>query len=54
LAFFRSKAGLLLIGVDPSRDEVFVLKGQHSNVVNSGELAQLISSHTGEQQEFNG
>ena len=46
LAFFRSKPGLLLIGVDPSSDEVLFLKGQRSKVVTAGELSQLILNHS--------
>jgi hypothetical protein len=44
----QQRPGLLLIGVDPSSDEVFVLKGQRSRAVTAGELSQLISNHTGE------
>jgi hypothetical protein len=42
----RQRPGLLLIGVDPSSDEVFVLKGQRSKVVTAEELTKLIASHT--------
>jgi hypothetical protein len=45
LVLIRNRPDLLMIGVDPSSDEVFVLKGQRSKVVTAGELAQLISSH---------
>lgn len=44
----QQRPGLLLIGVDPSSDEVFVLKGRRSRAVTAGELSQLISNHTGE------
>ena len=46
MAFLRSKPGLLLIGVDPSSDEVLFLKGQRSKVVTAGELTKLIANHT--------
>jgi len=42
----QQRSGLLLIGVDPSSDEVFVLKGHHNRVVTAGELTQLIANHT--------
>ena len=42
----RQQPGLLMIGVDPSSDEVFLLKGQCRKVVTTGELTQLISEHT--------
>jgi hypothetical protein len=45
LAFFRRKPGLILIGVDPSSDEVLFLKGQRSKVVTAGELTKLIANH---------
>ncbi len=41
----RPRPGLLLIGVDPSSDEVFVLKGQRSKVVTAYELTKLIANH---------
>ena len=46
MALLRSKPGLLLIGVDPSSDEVLILKGQCSRVMTAGELSQLISNQT--------
>jgi len=42
----RRRPGLLMIGVDPSSDEVFVLKGQRRKVVTTGELTQLITEQT--------
>lgn len=48
MGLLKKKPGLLLIGVDPSSDEVFVLKGQRSKVVTANELTKLISSHTGD------
>jgi hypothetical protein len=48
MAFLRSKPGSLLIGVHPSSDEVFVLKGQRSRIVTVEELSKLIANHTGE------
>jgi hypothetical protein len=53
MALLRNCPGLLLIGVDPSSDEVFVLKGQRSKVVTAGELSRLIAEHTGEETEKN-
>ena len=47
----RQRPGLLLIGVDPSSDEVFVLKGQRSKVVTAGELTKLIANHTDDTKE---
>jgi len=47
----QQRPGLLLIGVDPSCDEVLVLKGQRSRVVTAGELSQLISNHSDETQK---
>ena len=43
-----------LIGVDPTSDEVFVLKGQRSRTVTSGELSQLILNHIGETRKQKG
>lgn len=51
MAFLRSKPGLLVIGVDPSSDEVLFLRGQCSRVVTAGELSKLIASQTGETME---
>ena len=51
MAFLRSKPGLLVIGVDPSSDEVLFLKGQCSRVVTAGELSKLIANQTGESKE---
>jgi len=44
MVLLRNKPGLLLIGVDPSSDEVLILKGQCSSVMTAGELSQLISN----------
>lgn len=46
MALLRNKPGLLLIGVDPSNDEVLFLKGHSSRVVTAVELSQLISNKT--------
>jgi hypothetical protein len=46
LALLRNKPGLLLLGVDASSDEVFVLKGLHNRVVTANELSMLIVNHT--------
>jgi hypothetical protein len=42
----RERPGLLLIGVDPSSDNVMVFKGQRRKVVTAEELTQLILNHT--------
>ena len=42
LTLLHTKPGLLLLGVDPSSDEVFVLKGLHNRVVTASELSKLI------------
>ena len=44
LALLRKQPGLLLIGVDPSSDEVLVLTGQRNRIVSACELAQLVSA----------
>jgi len=46
LRLLRKQPDLLLIGVDPSSDEVLILKGQCSRVMSTGELSQLISNQT--------
>lgn len=48
LALLRRKPGLLLLGVDASCDEVFILKGLHNRVVTANELSMLIVNHTKE------
>ena len=50
LAFFPRKSGLLLIGVDPSSDDVLILKGQYSKAMSADALSQLITSETGFKQ----
>jgi hypothetical protein len=42
----REQPDLLLIGVDPSSDDVLVLKGQRSRVMSGGELSKRITSKT--------
>ena len=54
MALLRSQSGLLLIGVDPSSDEVLVLKGQRNRVVTVGELTQLIINYTSDLTEKKG
>jgi|LSQX01.3.fsa_nt_gb hypothetical protein len=44
LALLRKQPGLLLIGVDPCRDEVLVLTGQRNKIVSACELAELVSA----------
>jgi hypothetical protein len=46
MVLLRSKPGLLLIGVNPSKDEVIFLKGHSSRVFTTGDLSKLISNHT--------
>ena len=46
LAFLRNKPGLLLIGVDPSSDEVLILKDQFGREMSTDALNQLISYQT--------
>jgi len=48
LRLLRKQPDLLLIGVDPSSDEVLFLKGQSSRVVSADELRKLIANHTGD------
>ncbi len=50
MVLMRNRPNILLIGVDPSSDEVFVFKGQRNRVVSAGELSKLISMHTGDKQ----
>ncbi len=54
MGLLQQSLGLQLIGVDPSSDEVLVLKGQRSRVVTAGELSQLISNHTDETRKQKG
>jgi hypothetical protein len=44
LALLREQPGLLLVGVDPSSDDVLVLTGQRNRVVSARELAHLVSA----------
>jgi hypothetical protein len=46
LRLLRKQPDLLLIGLDPSSDEVLILKGQCSRVMSTGELSQLILNQT--------
>ena len=46
LRLLRKRPGVLLVGVDPSSDEVLVFSGRRSRVMTAGELADLINSHT--------
>jgi len=46
LALLRRKPGILLLGVDASSNEVFVIKGFHNRVVTANELSKLIVNHT--------
>ena len=45
LDLFKSRPNTLLIGVDPSSDDVLVLTGKRSRVVTAGELVQLVSGY---------
>lgn len=40
-----TKPDILLVGVDPSSNEVLVLTGKRNRVVSAVELAQLVSNH---------
>lgn len=42
LKLLQDQPDILLIGVDPSCDEVLVLTGQRSRVMTAGELASLV------------
>jgi len=46
MGLLRKRPDLLLIGVDPSSDEVLVFRGQRSRVVTAEELSHLISNQT--------
>ena len=46
LSLLRKQPDLLLIGLDPSKDEVLILKGQSNRVMSTGELSKLISNQT--------
>jgi hypothetical protein len=46
LRLLRKQPDLLLIGLDPSRDEVLILKGQSSRGMTTGESSKLISNQT--------
>lgn len=45
IKLLRKRPGLLLIGVDPSSNEVLALTGKRNRVVTASELAQLVSEH---------
>ncbi len=44
LALLREQPGLLLVGVDPSSDDLLVLTGQRNRIVTASELAHLVSA----------
>jgi hypothetical protein len=46
LTLLREQPNLLLVGVDPSSDEVLVLSGQRTRVISARELAGLVSEHS--------
>jgi len=45
LTLLRARPDLLLVGVNPSSDEVLVLSGQLTRVLSGRELAGLVSEH---------
>ena len=45
LALLRKQPGVLLIGVEPSSDEVWVLTGKRNKIVSVSELTKLVSAH---------
>lgn len=45
LNLLQNRPGLLLIGVDPSSNEVLVLTGQRNKVVTLNDLLELVSNH---------
>ena len=46
LSLMREQPGLLLVGVDPSSNEVLVLTSKRNKVMTASELAHLMSNHT--------
>ena len=46
MTLLRSKPGLLLIGVDPSSEEVLILKGRCDRMLTVAELTKLITHQT--------
>ena len=50
LDLLKSRPNTLLIGVDPSSDDVLVLTGKRSRVVTANELAALVAGHSGHAQ----
>jgi len=51
ISVLRKQPDLLLIGVDPSSDEVLVIRGQRNNVVTTDELNQLITNPEEDQSQ---
>lgn len=47
LVLLGDRPGTLLIGADPSSDEVLVLTGKRQRAVTANELAQLVAGHVG-------
>ena len=45
LALLRKQPGVLLIGVEPSSDEVWVLTCKRNKIVSVSELTKLVSAH---------
>jgi hypothetical protein len=45
ISLLGERPGLLLVGVDPSSNEVLVLTGKRNRIVTSSELAHLVSNH---------
>ncbi len=51
IGILRKQPDLLLIGVDPSSDEVLIIRGQRNNVVTTNELNQLITNSEKDQSQ---
>jgi hypothetical protein len=45
ISLLGERPGLLLVGVDPSSNEVLVLTGKRNRVVTASELTHLVSHH---------
>ena len=45
IKLLRKRPGLLLVGVDPSSNEVFALTGKRNKVLSASELTQLVSGN---------
>lgn len=48
IALWKMQPHLLLIGVDLTKDHTLVLSSQETRVLSTGDLLQVIASHTGD------